>query len=466
MKPWTLGATMFLAVSGLWACGKKKVAAVDAGAPLAVVDAGPPAPPEPKGELAEWLRAKVPATGKVVATDAGGIAVVHTVAAGDTPLSIATAYVNLTDVYRAKELAAILTKDNGELAPGQRVTIPHLLSEPYKEPDKSRLPWPEDHALKGIFITGAYAGLYWPETINKLAARKLNAVVLDGKDYMGPITYPTKVKVAIETDAGKDPPIPDLPRAIRWAHAKGVRVIMRVACFHDPWAAKHAPRLSLMGNWGKPFPMGWMDPANVEAEDYILDLVREQIAMGADEIQLDYIRFPVQGRDIKSAVLPAPDGHRSQAIRGFVHRVHELTQAANIPLSLDIFGVAATGDLSDIEALGQNIATIGPEAEALSPMVYPSHYAPGYHGFDEPGNHPEIIGIGTRAALQKLKAGNVKNTVIRPWLQASSYKASAYGPKYIQEEIKSAETSGAKGWLMWDPENSYWAVWRALPVVE
>jgi hypothetical protein len=121
--------------------------------------------------------------------------------------------------------------------------------------------------------------------------------------------------------------------------------------------------------------------------------------------------------------------------------------------------------VSDIEALGQNIGVIGAEAEVLSPMVYPSHYAQGYSGFDEPGNHPEIIGIGTKAAIDKLKNAKNASTLMRPWLQASAYKASAFGPKYIQDEIRNAESSGAVGWLMWDPDNNYWAVWRALPLV-
>jgi hypothetical protein len=480
------GLTTLLALCAMGALlpackGKPKPAATagDGGAVVAVTAAQPDASKpveraaEPHGDFAEWLRAHLPPNaGALVAASDGALTVVHTVAQGDTALSIAKAYLDLTDIYRAKDLAAEITK-SADLAPGAKVTIPHLLKAPYEDPDKGRMGWPQDRALRGVFITGAFAGIFWPETIEKLASRNLNAIVLDGKDYMGPVTYPTQVKVALETQAstegwGKEqsPPIPDLKRAIRFAHARGVRIIMRVACFHDPWAAKRASRLSLMGTWGKPFPMGWMDPTNVEAQDYLLDLVKEEIDAGADEIQLDYVRFPVQSRDIKSVVMPAPDGHRSRAMKAFVDRVHELTQSRKVPLSLDIFGVTATGDLSDIEALGQNIGTIGDSAEALSPMVYPSHYSAGYHGFAEPGNHPEIIGIGSRAAVQKLTAVHNTTTIIRPWLQASSYKSSAYGPKYIQDEIKSAEASGAVGWLMWDPENSYWAVWRGVPVVK
>jgi len=422
------------------------------------------APADPRAAFGDWLRAHLPrnASGKVVPKE-GGFAVVHKAASGDSALSIATAYLDLTDVYRAKDLAAEISKTYQAFSEGADIEIPHLLTAPYKEPDEGRLGWPADRALKGVFITGVFAGLFWPDTIEKVAARGLNAIVLDGKDYQGPVTHPTEVKIALEIDAAKNAPIPDFRRAIRFAHDRGIRIIVRIPCFHDPWAAKRAPRLSLMGNWGAPFPMGWLDPTNVEAEDYAIELAKEAIADGADEIQLDYVRFPVTGQSLKAAVMPPADGHRSQAIRKFVDRVHEVTSAKKVALSLDIFGVAATGDLSDIEALGQNMATIGGGAEALSPMVYPSHYSKGYLGFDEPGNHPEIIGIGTRSALAKLAAAKNKTTVIRPWLQASAYKASAYGPNYIQDEIRSAESSGAVGWLMWDPANSYWAVWQAIP---
>ena len=430
--------------------------------------ADPPQParaePDPPQKFAAWLRERIPAGALIAPAESGAMSIVHTVAPGDTALTIANAYLDITTVYRAKDLAAEIAK-RGPLTPGSAVEIPHVVTAPYRTPDEDRLGWPPDRALKGVFITGVYAGAFWPETIEKVAARKLNAIVLDGKDYMGPVNYPTHVKLALEMEAAKNHPIPDFSRAIRFAHARDIRVIVRIPCFHDPWAARHAPRLSLMNQRGTPFEMGWTDPTNVEAQDYVLALVAEVIELGADEVQLDYVRFPVYSQGIKYAAMPPADGHRSQAMKAFVRRVHEVTQAHHVPLSLDLFGVTATGDLSDIEALGQNIGVVGSEAEALSPMVYPSHYDRGFNGFDEPGNHPEIVGMGTRASNDKLKQARNTSTVVRPWLQAMAYKSSAFGPKYIQEEIRSAETSGSTGWLMWDPDNNYWAVWAALPVV-
>jgi hypothetical protein len=446
------------------ACGHPPVATAATTSPPIEAAAAPFPRAEPSSSFANWLTARLPSGGSVSASGSS-VTVHHVVASDDTALTIAKAYLDLTDIYRAKDLAAEMARRYPGLAVGDRIEIPHLLSAPYKSPEEDRLAWPDDRALKGVFISGVFAGAFWPETVDRLASHGLNAVVLDAKDYMGPVNYPTKVPLAKELGAAKDPPIPDYARAIRFAHARGIRVIARIPCFHDPWAAKHAPRLSLMASSGRPFEMGWTDPSNLEVQDYIVALATEVIDLGADEVQLDYVRFPVQATGIGHAVMPAADGHRSQAMKDFVRRVHEVTQARHIPLSLDVFGVTATGEPSDIEALGQNLAVLGSETEVLSPMVYPSHYAPGWNGFEVPGNHPEIIGIGTRAALDKLKAGHLPGTLIRPWLQASSYKTPNYGPQYIRAEIKSAEKSGAVGWLMWDPGNSYWAVWNALPVV-
>jgi hypothetical protein len=415
--------------------------------------------------FAAWLHARLPPGGTITITDAGTFAVEHTVTADDTPLTIAKAYLDVTDVYRAKDLAAEIDKRYPMLEPGAQVQIPHLLSEPYKGPEEDRLGWPSDRVLKGVFISGVYAGSYWPETLEKVASHGLNAVVLDAKDYMGTVNYPTKVALAQELGAAKNPPIADYARAIRFAHARGIRIIARIPCFHDPWAVKHASRLSLKAASGKPFEMGWTDPTSSEVQDYLVALTEEAMDMGADEVQLDYVRFPVQAHGIGRAQMPAADGHRSQAMKEFLKRVHEVTQARQVPLSLDVFGVTATGEPSDIEALGQNLAVLGSQAEVVSPMVYPSHYYAGWNGFTEPGNHPEIVGIGARAALAKLKAGRLGRTIVRPWLQASSYKTPNYGPQYIRDEVKSAESSGAIGWLLWDPGNNYWAVWKGLPKV-
>lgn len=421
--------------------------------------------PSKPSELAEYLRAHVPKGGSVTSSGDEPPKVHHLVAPGQSLNSIAAAYLPLSELYSVNELAgAIARKNPGGVVPGKKIEIAGLTTRViHDDPKDERLGWPEDRALRGVFVTGPYAGIRWVDTLDKLAERGLNAVVLDQKDYEGYINYPSKVKLVEETGAARNLHIPDLARAIRFAHWRGIRVILRIPCFHDPWTDKHAKdaRMSIKyAPTGKPIHVDWLDPTNAEAQDYAIDLAKEGIAAGADEIQLDYVRFPVH-LSSKVAVLPAKE-ERSKIIRDFVKRVRAVTSADGVALSLDFFGVAATGDMSDIEYLGQHIPTVAPEADAISLMSYPSHYNKGWMGFKEPGEHPEVIGIGNEAALKQLKPTGA-HTIFRTWLQAFPLRASNYGPAYVAAQAKSAESTGGVGWLMWSPACEYSAVWGGFP---
>lgn len=387
----------------------------------------------------------------------------HTVVAGESPQSIASTYLELTEFYRAEELATEIARKNPNVGPGKVIEIPRPLTRVPREPKDEKLGWPDDKILRGVFVTGSYASIKWSDTVDKVAEHGLNAIVLDGKDYEGYVNYPSKAKIAVESGAIREKNIPDLARAIRYAHWHGVRIIVRIPCFHDPWVDKHLPgsRLSIRFTpTGKPIHVDWIDPTLTEAQDYAIDLAKEALEAGADEIQLDYVRFPVH-LTMKVAVLP-PKAERSTVIRDFVKRVHAVTSANGSYLSLDFFGVAATGERDDIEALGQDIAVVAPEADAISLMAYPSHYGKGYMGFTNPADHTEIIGIANKAALAQIQPTGAK-TIFRTWLQAFPLGVTHYNSQYLLAQAKSAETSGGHGWLMWSPGCEYSPVWNGWP---
>lgn len=412
-------------------------------------------------ELGDWLKSHMPEGGRV---EADGAKVVHVVAPKETHDTIAKKYLDVTGEYTWGRLAAKLRKQTPNLKAGLELNIPEITKRVPKAPKDERLGWPADKILKGVFVTGAYGQIRWVETLDASAARGFNAIVLDVKDYMGGINYNTKSKLAAEGKTAKAVYFPDLARTVRVAHDRGIRVIARIPCFHDPLLAKNVPRTSIQGNWGKPYPMGWTDPVNPEVQEYILDIVKESMDAGFDEIQLDYIRFPVHA-GTGSAVMPEwKDDSRIHAIRDFVKRVHDVTKPAGVALSLDVFGVAATGIREDQQKLGQDITVLSQVSDAISPMVYPSHYAAGFMGFAEPGDHPEIIATGTKNSVAKVAPGS--GTVIRSWLQAFPLRSPSYGPKYVADEAKYAETNGGHGWLMWSPACDYSPVWRAFPVLK
>lgn len=433
----------------------------DAGAPVADKAAGTKRKGETVADVIAYIKERLPKGGRVEGGDAP--IVQHQVQRGESLATIAAAYLPVTEWYRAEHLAAALAKEHKTVSHGAVLTIPRPLTRVLHDPKEDRLGWPEDEILRGVFVTGTYASIKWAETVDKVADHGLNAIVLDGKDYDGYVNYPSKAKIAVESGAVRSKNVPDLERAIRYAHWQGVRVIVRIPCFHDPWADKKLPdaRLSLKYTpTGKPIHVGWIDPTNTEAQDYVIELAEEAIAAGADEIQLDYVRFPVH-LSMKTAVLPPPP-QRSTIIRDFVKRVRAVTKQAGIHLSLDFFGVAATGERSDIMALGQDIATVAPEADAISLMTYPSHYSKGYMGFSNPADHPEIIGIGNKMAIAQLEPTGAK-TIWRTWLQAFPRGVTRYDSRYLLAQAKAAETSGGHGWLMWSPACEYSQVWNGWP---
>lgn len=322
-----------------------------------------------------------------------------------------------------------------------------------------------DTAFRGLYVRGETASRpTFGAFLERAAAHGLNAIVLDVKDYDGLLTYPSRVPLAASSGVTKNAPLESYAAAVRLAHEKGLKVVARISCFHDELMAKAHPGMAVRGISGHVYRNGWLDPKNDLAQGYTLDLVREAIANGADEIQLDYVRYPVTNIKLMDFGLDTKADPRAKVdvITRFVERAHAITRAHGVPLSLDIFGVVALGRREDIENLGQDPAELAKHCEVLSPMVYPSHYDEGFNGWENPGDHPEIVGMGTKGVLEVAASGG-GHAKVRPWLQAMNHKSSTYGPEYIQKEIRSSDASGGTGWLLWNPGQNYEVSWRALP---
>ncbi len=346
------------------------------------------------------------------------------------------------------------TEDLPSLAPAAEA--PHVMRE-------SRMAAARGD-VRGIYVRGVTAAR--PDFPHLLAGMKrhgLNAIVLDAKDYDGIITYPSKVPLARETQKIKDPPIKDLHALIKSVKDEGIRVIVRISCFEDELMARARPAQSVQSKAHRAYPIGWLDPSNVANQRFVQDLAREAMDAGADEIELDYVRYPVNGIHNADFHLAERNLTQKQVITKFVHDTHEITRARGIPLSLDIFGVIAFGKKEDIERLGQDPTLLAAECEALSPMVYPSHYTEGFAGFDVPGNHPELVGMATKLMMAQI-ADVPHAAVLRPWLQAARYESPNYGAPYVAEEVQSAAHAGANGYLMWNPGQKYDLVFTAVGV--
>ena len=425
------------------------------------------AAPSKESKLLAWVSARLPPGGAVVAAPSG-VALTHTARRGDTVDTIAEAYLDLTAVYLPVDLAAEIAHGNhvghGPLTPGARIAIPHVLTEPYEASRNARLPDADLATTRGLYVRGDTAARpAFEALLERMAERGIDTIVLDAKDYDGLLTYPSRVALANDAGAVKHPPIRDLARTLRLAHKKGIRVAVRISCFEDELMARARPLLSVRSKAGNAYRIGWLEPSNPDVHAYVIALAEEAMDAGADEIQLDYVRYPVLGIHNADFHLAERGLSKPIVIRDFVRKVHAATRARGVPLTLDVFGVVALGKRADIESLGQDPVLLARECEVLSPMAYPSHFAPGFLGKDEPGDHPELVGYATRAFLGQMPAAAKRHALVRPWLQAMHWKSPSYSPSYLAAEVHSARAAGAAGWMMWNPGQDYRYAWIAVP---
>jgi len=288
---------------------------------------GPPSPPE--DTLAGWLTTRLPKGGKLTSGADGSIVVEHSVQDSETVRSIADAYVELTQIYLPEDLARAIADEN-KLAKnaspeaGTWLRIPEILAALPKSPAEGRLGWADTDALRGVYVRAFVAARkgFLP-MLDTMAARGMNLVVIDVKDANGRITYPSKVELANEIGATAAPQIKNLSRTIEFAHARGIRVAMRIVCFADDILSRKKSELAVQHVQKRPLFIGWMDPSNEVVQKYVVDLATEAIEAGADEIQLDYVRYPVEHVENADFHLRERNLKRTEVIRDFVRRVQD-----------------------------------------------------------------------------------------------------------------------------------------------
>jgi len=466
-----LSAATLFAAATLGACSAGGRQTPVSTAPAAVM-----APEEPLARvpfadaaLADWIEARLPRGGAVVPRADGSASINHTVQENENVDTVAESYIELTHLYRADDLARAI-RDENKLAPdeaperGAHLAIPDVIDAIPAEPTEGRLGWPDDKVLRGVHVRGIVAvGKNFGRLLDQMAARGMNLIVLDVKDADGRLTFPSNVPLASEVGAIQSPTMRHLSRTIQFAHEHGIRVAMRIVCFQDDVLSRVRRDLAVQSIWGKPMRIGWLDPSNEIVQQYLIDLAQEAIDAGADEIQLDYVRYPVQNIQAADFRLKTLKLTKPEVIRDFVRRVHEVVRPRGVALSVDVFGIVAEGVRQDIDNLGQDPVMLSRECEVISPMVYPSHYPKGFMGFAEPGDHPELVRVGVSRLLALIHRSHPGSKIlVRPWIQGMPYHAPSFGPQYIAEEVGHAKRAGAAGWMVWNPSQNFSDMWQAV----
>ena len=334
--------------------------------------------------------------------------------------------------------------------------IPAVMSEEASSsPARSK---PPARVAKGVYLTAvAAANSSTLARIEDLIAKtELNTVVIDIKDYTGYLLYPSQVPLAVELKTIR-PVLKDIPALIERLHQKNIYVIARQTVFQDPILAEKKPTLAFArksgGLWRDHLKLAWVNPVKTEVWEYNLAIAREAIALGFDEVNFDYVRFPSDG-DMTQVVYTHGTRQRYEVMRDFYQYMSDALSAEPAWLSVDLFGFVM--ERHDGMGIGQRLAdTIG-TMDYVSPMMYPSHYPPGHLRLANPAAAPGVVIANGMKKGSEWFATSTARAQVRPWLQAFHIGAH-YDAAKIRAQIDAVEKYPNGGWLLWNASVRYTA---------
>jgi hypothetical protein len=433
------------------AAGPSRVSSL--AAPI-IVPTAPAAEPatEPAVPLADVAGPVLPAT-------AAGDTLWHRVQPGDTLHKLAIRYRGEAGWFSQADCLAAIRAANDMLQghllrPGRQLAIPVHRAP---APPRAARPTRDGADLRGLYLPAA---VYGDQTlfarIDSFVTAGGNGVVIDAKDIDGGVSFRSAHPLARWGAGRVAPVISDLADLVARLHARELWVVVRLAVFLDGELGAQRPDLALRGPDGTPWAERdcvWLDPAQPAVQDYNRQLALELVRAGVDEVQLDYVRYPTNGwRGDCTGDLATTAAARRRTITGFVASLHDTLRALGCVLSADLYGIMAWDRTEDLALTGQHVPSLAPHLDVICPMIYPSHFAPGFEGLARPGDHPELM---ITAGVERFAAQAGPGTLIRPWLQAFPWRVSNYDAGYVTAQIRAAEAAGAAGWCLWNPAGRY-----------
>ncbi len=321
-------------------------------------------------------------------------------------------------------------------------------------------------AVKGLYISSWKIG---DQNVLKhfidLANRtEINTYVIDVKEDDGYVSYPSQVAQVkkLKTCVKKYDPIYTLNQF----HKNNIRVIGRIVCFKDPVLPMKRPDLALKDKkgqiWRDNDGIAWLNPYNKASWRYLVNIAKEAVKMGFDEIQFDYVRFTTSG-NMSTVDYGKTKMAKYEAINGFLAFARQ--QMPHTIISANVFGIICESP-GDTEGIGQYLELIGKDVDYISPMFYPSHYACGQivNNVEFPKPDFDPYGIVYNALTKtKTRVAPIKNyrANFRPYLQdfTANYlepgNFQTYGHEQVRQQIKAVYDAGYQSWLFWNINNEY-----------
>ena len=272
--------------------------------------------------------------------------------------------------------------------------------------------------VKGIYVSGPMAGTAGMDNLIALVDRtELNALVIDVKNDDGYLTCELDVPLAEQIGSEKHY-IKNLPALVQTCKEKNIYLIARVVAFKDPILAEKMPEWSLHNSDGSIFRdksgLAWVNPYRKEVWEYLASVGEAAIKAGFDEVQYDYVRFSTDSRMKQVDFGDSTKGRtKTEAISGFTLYASERIHAAGGRISADVYGVVIDSE-EDQQIVGQNYVEMSRSLDAISPMIYPSHYGPYNYQIPVPDAQPYDTVLAAMQASKMVLAGLDPKTGKKP----------------------------------------------------
>ena len=307
--------------------------------------------------------------------------------------------------------------------------------------------------VRALYLNGS-AVQYADSYLQAAEGSGVNAFVVDIVDgtavsYASPVMQrysPSAYAAAMDTMEGFRANVQKLKDA-------GYYLVGRITVFNDAHLAADHPEQVICDLEGTPLKissMYWPSAYDRTVWQYKVDLALEAAALGFNEIQFDYIRFPDGAYSYEKAgtidYRNAYGESKAQAVQRFLLYAAERLHSAGYYLSGDVFGECAN---PYVTACGQYWPAISAAVDAISGMPYPDHYSA--QGDYKPWEHPYDTVHMFGAAAAARQAETASPAAVRTWIQA--YNAirepyNTYGAEEVAAEVRALRDTGCSGGFM------------------
>ncbi len=321
--------------------------------------------------------------------------------------------------------------------------------------------------VKGLYLTQYTASnsKRVDELIEIANQTEINAFVIDVKDDNGNLLFYSKTAEAIMPELNEKVAIKDIDAFVKKLKDNDIYLIARIVTFKSPqYAAKYTDRAITKPNgklYKKRDGIAWATAYDRQLWAYVIGICKEAADLGFDEIQFDYVRFPVVSKSDNASLDFHNEKNESkpEVIHKFLRHAYEQLADSKVYITADIFGWSGSA-LGD-EGIGQHWEAMANAVDYVAPMMYPSHYGRGNYGLKYPDTQP---GATIDASIKDILARNANletQPITRPWIQ--DFTASwlgkgryiAYGSKEVRAQIEALKANGVDEYMVWNSSNRY-----------